>query len=89
MLSALVIDPQEWTGRGVPAKVENGTNLQDVMQEGALSDIPTVQQWEAGDNAGLTGWALKPNKLTDPQTNLQWYGWAYGPVNPSQPGYCS
>lgn len=88
LLDDLIIDPQEWTGHGLPSTITQAASLQYVMQNGLLSDVPTVGQWEGG-NSGLKGWSLKPNKLSDSQNNLEWFGWAYAPPSGSAPGYCS
>ena len=86
LMNDLVIDPQEWTGKGLPASISNGSSLQYVVQSGLLHDIPTVAQWESGAG-GLPGWTLKPNKLTDPSASLQYFGWAYSPPGAWPVGY--
>jgi Carboxypeptidase regulatory-like domain len=88
LMNDLVIDPQEWTGKGLPASISNGSSLQYVVQNGLLHDIPNVAQWEAGAGA-LPGWTLKPNKLSDPSASLQYFGWAYFPPGPWPTGYCN
>jgi hypothetical protein len=87
LLNDLVIDPQEWTGAGLPASVTNAASLQSVMQSGLLSDVPSVNAWESG-GSGNPGWKLASNTLTDPSASLNYFGWAY-PPSTSVPGYCN
>jgi Carboxypeptidase regulatory-like domain len=86
LLNDLIIDPQEWTGAGLPSTFVNASSLQTVLQRGPLLNIPTVNGWESGSS--VTGWKLTPNKLTDPNSGLVDFGWAYQPST-SVPGYCS
>jgi hypothetical protein len=83
----LIIDPQEWTGSGLASTVTNGASLQSVLQKGLLSNVPSVKDWEAG-SSGVPGWKLASNTLSDPNSSLEYFGWAYPPAN-STPGYCS
>jgi hypothetical protein len=87
LLNDLVIDPQEWTGAGLPASVTNAASLQSVMQLGLLNDVPTLNAWESG-GSGNPGWKLASNTLTDPSGSLSYFGWAY-PPSTSVTGYCN
>jgi hypothetical protein len=84
-LTDLIIDPQEWTGKGLPATF---ANLQAAMQAGRLHNIPTVAQWERGASRVL-GWSLKPNKLSISTNSLAYFGWAYFPQAAWPTGYCN
>jgi Carboxypeptidase regulatory-like domain len=86
VLDDLIIDPQEWTGTGISG-VTPGTSLQSVLQQGQLTDVPTVNDWQDGAS-GNPGWSLTSNTLSDPNSSLEYFGWAYPPVN-STPGYCN
>jgi hypothetical protein len=83
-----IIDPQEWTGSGLPSSITNAASLQSVLQLGLLSDVPSVGAWESG-SSGFPGWALHSNALSDPNAGLQYFGWAYPPASAAPTGYCS
>jgi hypothetical protein len=87
MLNSLIVDPQEWTGHGLPSKVSNGASLNYVVQNGFLSDIPTVAEWESG-SSGHLGWSLKAQTFNDSTNVLAWWGWAYPPPAVWPSGYC-
>ncbi len=86
-LNDLIIDPQEWTGAGLASSVTNAASLQSVLQRGLLSNVPSVNDWDAG-SGGIPGWSLAANTLSDPNGGLQYFGWSYPPAS-SVPGYCS
>jgi hypothetical protein len=86
-LNSLIIDPQEWTGRGLPTKVSNAASLNSVVQGGKLPDIPTVAVWESG-SSGHLGWTLKPQTLSISTNVLAYWGWAYPPPAAWPSGYC-
>jgi hypothetical protein len=87
MLNSLIVDPQEWTGHGLPSTVTNATSLNYVVQNGFLKDIPTVADWESG-SSGHLGWSLKAQTLNDATNSLSWWGWAYPPPATWPSGYC-
>jgi hypothetical protein len=86
-LNDLIIDPQEWTGAGLASSVTNAASLQSVLQLGLLSNVPSVNDWDAG-SGGIPGWSRAANTLSDPNGGLQYFGWSYPPAS-SVPGYCS
>ena len=87
LMKSLIIDPQEWTGQGLPSTVASASSLNTVVQDGVLPNIPTVRAWESGA-AGNVGWSLKVNKLSDPYAALVGWGWAYLPPAAWPPGHC-
>lgn len=87
LLNSLIVDPQEWTGHGLPSTVTNAASLNFVVQNGLLKDIPTVADWESG-SAGHPGWALKPQTLAISTNVLAFWGWAYLPPATWPAGYC-
>lgn len=87
LLKSLIIDPQEWTGQGLPSTVTSASSLNSVVQDGQLPKIPTVRAWESGARGSL-GWSLKVNKLSDPYAALVGWGWAYLPPAAWPPGHC-
>jgi hypothetical protein len=85
---SLIIDPQEWTGQGLPSTVTSASSFNSVVQNGQLPNIPTVRAWESGAG-GHVGWSLKVNKLSDPNSGaLVGFGWSYLPPGAWPPGHC-
>jgi hypothetical protein len=91
VLSSLIIDPGEWTGKSLAsltARLGNVASLDTVAQEGALPDIPNVSQWLHG--AGLPSWQLTAQKgLNIANNTLTDFGWAYAPPGAWPKGYCN
>jgi hypothetical protein len=78
----LVLDPTVWTGDGLPASVDNPANMYDVMDQGALPDAPTFDEWSSGTT--LKGWKLvSGDSMTLQGGDFQWYGWAYPDITTS------
>ena len=88
VLSSLIIDPSEWTGASLPAKLGNVASIDVMAQAGAIPDIPTVAQWIKGSS--LPSWKLPGQKSMNIVTNsLANYGWAYYPPATWPTGYCN
>lgn len=87
LLNSLIIDPQEWTGHGLPSTVTNAASLNFVVEHGLLKDIPTVADWESG-SSGHLGWSLKAQTLAISTNVLAFWGWAYPPPAAWPTGYC-
>jgi hypothetical protein len=77
----LVYDPAEWTGKGLSATLTNASSLQYILQSGALPEIPTLGQFDAGTS--LKGWqASKKSTITPFSTSFEYLGWAYPTATP-------
>lgn len=86
LLNSLIVDPQEWTGKGLEKEAPI-TSLNSAVQRGQLHDIPTVAAWESG-SSGAMGWSLKPQTLGIATNVLAYWGWAYPPPAAWPTGYC-
>lgn len=72
----LVLDPAEWTGTGLSAKVINATSLLSVMQAGALPDLPTLAEFDSG--SAVKGWkTVHGDEVTPFSQSFDYLGWAY------------
>jgi hypothetical protein len=84
-LAAQVLDPQEWTGAGLPATVTNAASLQSVMAGGLLAHLPTLAEFDSAKP--VQGWKLIPkNAITVFSQSFEYLGWGYPGI--SQPGAC-
>lgn len=80
-----VIDPPEWTGAGLPAKVTNAASLQAVMAGGHLAFLPTLNEFDGAKP--VVSWKLIPkNAISVFAQTFQYLGWGYPGI--AQPGAC-
>jgi hypothetical protein len=64
----LVIDPAEWTGGGLVAKLINTGSLEAVLDSGRLPDVPSLADFDAGKAA--VGWKpVHGNQVSNTQGN--------------------
>jgi hypothetical protein len=73
---ALVIDPAEWTGAGLPATVTNAASLQSVLEGGFLQRLPTLAEFDSG--SAVVGWkTVHGNQVTVFSQSFEYLGWGY------------
>jgi hypothetical protein len=87
----LIIDPNEWTGAGLPSTITDAASLYSIIQKGLLPDVPTLEQWATG--ADVKAWkTISGNSLAVPEGAFEEFGWGYGPGFPPLttqiPGSC-
>ncbi len=87
----LIIDPNEWTGAGLPSAITDAASLYSIIQKGLLPDVPTLEQWATG--ADVKAWkTISGNSLAVPEGPFEGFGWGYGPGTPPLttqiPGSC-
>jgi hypothetical protein len=87
----LIIDPNEWTGAGLPSTITDAASLYSIIQKGLLPDVPTLEQWATG--ADVKAWkTISGNSLAMPEGAFEEFGWGYGPGFPPLttqiPGSC-
>jgi hypothetical protein len=87
----LIIDPNEWTGAGLPSTITDAASLYSIIQKGLLPDVPTLEQWATG--ADVKAWkTISANSLAVPEGPFEEFGWGYGPGFPPLttqiPGSC-
>jgi hypothetical protein len=87
----LVVDPNEWTGAGLPSTITDAAAVTSIIQKGLLPDVPTLEQWATG--ADVQAWkTVRGNTLSLAEGPFEGFGWGYGPGAPplttQVPGSC-
>jgi hypothetical protein len=82
----LVIDPAEWTGGGLVAKLINTGSLDAVLDGGRLPDAPSLADFDAGKPA--VGWKpVHGNQISIFSPNFEFLGWGYAGIAPATACY--
>lgn len=82
----LVIDPAEWTGGGLVAKLINTGSLEAVLDSGRLPDVPSLADFDAGKAA--VGWKpVHGNQVSIFSPNFEFLGWGYAGIAPATACY--
>ncbi len=78
----LVIDPAEWTGAGLPAKL---ASLQAALDGGLLPRAPTLTEFDSG--APVAAWkTVTHNEIYISSQSFEYLGWGYAGIG--APGAC-